>query len=327
MKIKLMILFFLAIFSGMAQAEHLRCIAFSPYVDGMNPNWPPHPTPAKIDELMDIVAHRTGFKCVLIYGMLNGLDYAVDAAHARGLKVIGSMWLGNDVVVNNQSISKGIAKAKQFPETLIRLSCGVEVWRYADADKVEPAIQNCVTQVKAAGVTQPLTAIDTWWHWCNKNMPCQARPLHSQLDWIGVNIYPWWENKYSGLYPCTTAAQAADFHIARLATVQARYPGKIVMLTEFGWPAGPDGYSEINERTGDHCGVASETNQRLVITSSIKKLDEADIDFSLFETFRESWKGEGNVGPWWGNCDGYPPYACHGGYGFTRFLYLPLIIR
>jgi len=309
-------------------AEQLRCVAFSPYVDGLNPNWPPYPSPALVDHLMDIVVQRTGFKCILIYGVLNGQDYAVDSAHTRGLKVIASMWLGTDPTVNAQSIAAGIAKAKQFPDTIIRLSCGVETRNSLGAGAAEPIIQKCLSQVKAAGVTQPVTAIDTWWQWCNENINCQQRALYSKVDWIGVNIYPWWENKYSGLYTCTTAAQAADFHLARLATIRARYPGMSVMLSEFGWPAGPEGYTEANINTGERCGVAGEANQRLVIISSIAKLDQNGIDFSLFEAFREPWKtGEGPVGPWWGICDGTAPYACHGGYGFTQHLYLPLILK
>jgi hypothetical protein len=30
-----------------------------------------------------------------------------------------------------------------------------------------------------------------------------------------------------------------------------------VIVTEFGWPKGPEGGSEINCKTGQHCGIAS----------------------------------------------------------------------
>jgi exo-beta-1,3-glucanase (GH17 family) len=316
--------------SSSVSAENLRCIAFSPYVDNLNPNWPPHPTPQQIEQLLDHVVQQTGFKCVLTYGVLNGLDYVIDAAHARGLKVVMGLWLDTDLTVNSQSISTGIAKAKQFPDTVIRLSCGVEFRNRRGAEFAEPKIESCISQVKAAGVTQPLTAIDTWWQWCNESITCQPRALALQVDWIGINIYPWWENKYSGLYPCTTVEQAPDFHLARVGTIQARYPEAKVMLTEFGWPAGLEGYTETNLNTGQKCGVAGEANQRFVITETIKKLDKAGIDFSLFEAYREPWKtGEGSVGPWWGICDGTAPYHCHGAYGyiFTHQIFLPFIKR
>ena len=70
-----------------------------------------------------------------------------------------------------------------------------------------------------------------------------------------------WENKFSGIFPCTTAAEAAEFHVARVQNVMDRYPSRTVVLTEFGWPSGPDGYSETNQFTGQQCGVASQEHQ------------------------------------------------------------------
>jgi hypothetical protein len=105
----------------------IRCVAFSPYVSGTNPDTGPHPPAALIDTLLDVVRTRAGFNCILTYGLLNGLDYVIDAAHTRGMKVIAGIWLDTDPAVNTASITAGIAKAKQYPETILRLSCGVEL--------------------------------------------------------------------------------------------------------------------------------------------------------------------------------------------------------
>ena len=129
--------------------------------------------------------------------------------------------------------------------TVIRVNCGSEFrTRYGTAH--DDVITGCITQVRTAGVTQPITSIDTWWEWCNRSWPCQQLDLFNQVDWIGINIFPWWENKYSGLFTCTTAEQAAAFHLARYDDIASRYPGKPVIITEFGWPAGPRGYYETN---------------------------------------------------------------------------------
>jgi exo-beta-1,3-glucanase (GH17 family) len=96
------------------------------------------------------------------------------------------------------------------------------------------------------------------------------------MDWIGVNIFPWWENKFSGIFPCTTAEEAGDFHIARLHDVMGTYPDREVVLTEFGWPAGPREYSERNVFTGQQCGEASNANQNIVIRDTFAKLDERE---------------------------------------------------
>jgi exo-beta-1,3-glucanase (GH17 family) len=72
--------------------------------------------------------------------------------------------------------------------------------------------------------------------------------------------------------------------------VMDTYPDKEVLLTEFGWPAGPKGYSETNQFIGQKCGVASNANQNLVIRDTLAKLDEKGWSGVVFEAFREQWK-------------------------------------
>jgi len=125
--------------------------------------------------------------------------------------------------------------------------------------------------------------------------------LASSVDVISINVFPWWENRFSGLFPCTAATEATDFHVARMQDVIARYPGRRVVLSEYGWPAGPQGYSETNTRTGQHCGVASEDNQELVRAKTTERLEQLGLEGVFFESEREPWKErEGLVGPYWG---------------------------
>lgn len=292
-------------------AEILPCIAFNPYVRGYNPNTGPHPSQQLIEKLLNKLIQQTSFRCIMTYGVLNGLDYIFEAAQVRGIKVISIIWLDADVTVNDLSIEGGINAAKTYPDTIIRLSCGSEV-RTRHGTALDDVILDCIERLRVSGVSQPITTIDTWWEWCNHSWPCQRSNFSDVVDWVGINVFPWWENKFSGLFPCTTAAEAADFHIARLQDVMAVYSNKQVILTEFGWPAGPRGYSETNQFTGQTCGVASNFNQNLVIRDTIAKLDTHGWSGVVFEAFREAWKvnTEGPVGPFWGICTGIPPYRC-----------------
>ncbi len=287
------------------EAEELRCIAFSPYVGNLDPNTGPHPSRALIRTLLNKIVQETSFRCIMTYGVLHGLDYTFKAAQARGLKVIAILWLDEDIGINDRSIEKGIKAAKAYPETIIRLSCGSEV-RSRHGNRLDAEILKCIERLRGAGVTQPITTIDTWWEWCVRPLlrgACYVSDLTPQVDWIGINVFPWWENKFSGLYPCTPAKKAAAFHIARLQEVMAAYPDKEVILTEFGWPAGPRGYRETNRFTGQRCGVANSANQDLVIKKTLAKLNEKGWPGVVFEAFREPWKViEGPVGPFWGIC-------------------------
>ncbi|MEQ1557538.1 MAG: exo-beta-1,3-glucanase [Methyloglobulus sp.] len=289
----------------------LQCVAFSPYVGAFTPNYGPAPSHELIDNLLDTLVKETRFRCIMTYGVINGLDYTFSAAKARHLKVIAIIWLDKDIPINDQSIASGIQVAKAFPDTIIKLSCGSEV-RTRHGNAFDGEISKCIDGLRKAGIKQPITTIDTWWEWCNRETPCHQTAFSSQVDWIGTNIFPWWENKHSGLHTCTNAEQAADFHIERLTRIRKTNPGKDVIMTEFGWPNGPDGGTETNTRTGEKCGVANPKNQITVIKSTLNKLAKKNWSGVVFEAFSESWKpnDEGNFGSFWGICQGQPPYSC-----------------
>jgi exo-beta-1,3-glucanase (GH17 family) len=289
----------------------LQCAAFSPYVDKLNPDYGAHPSPELINDLLDTLVKETSFRCIMTYGVLNGLDAIFKAAETRHIKVIAILWLDNDIAVNSLSIAKGIEVAKAFPKTIIKLSCGSEL-RTRHGNAFDGEITRCIENLRKAGVTQPITTIDTWWEWCNRSLACEQSSFASQVDWIGTNIFPWWENKFSGIHTCTPAEKAADFHIARLEELHRTYPGKEVVVTEFGWPNGPEGGTEINLNTGQHCGIANKKNQTLVIQTTFKKLAKKLWSGVVFEAFSENWKPnkEGNFGSFWGICQGEPPYTC-----------------
>lgn len=291
--------------------DALQCAAFSPYVGTLSPDYGPSPSRELINTLLDKLVKETKFRCIMTYGVMNGLEYTFAAAEARHLKVIAIIWLDQDIAINSKSIASGIEVAKAFPKTIIKLSCGSEV-RTRHNYAFDGEITRCIDSLRKAGVSQPITTIDTWWEWCNRTTPCHQNSFGVQVDWIGTNIFPWWENKHSGLYHCTPAKEAADFHIARLEDVRRTYPDKEVIVTEFGWPNGPEGRTETNPKTGQKCGIANKKNQALVVQSTFKKLAARNWSGVVFEAFSENWKSsnEGDTGPFWGICQGEPPYTC-----------------
>lgn len=291
--------------------EVLHCAAFSPYVGQLNPNYGARPSQKLIDTLLDNLVKKTPYRCIMTYGVMDGLEYTFEAAKARHLKVIAIIWLDNDTTVNSRSITAGINAARSYPDTIVKLSCGSEV-RTRNGYAFDGEISRCIDAMREARVPQPVTTIDIWWEWCNRAYPCQQTIFGKQVDWIGINVFPWWDNEYSGLFPCTSAKQAADFHIARIEDVRKAYPGKEVVLTEFGWPNGPEGAVNTNKHTGQQCSVAGKKNQELVVKSTFKKLAAKGWSGNVFEAFSENWKpnSEGDFGRYWGICQGEPPYDC-----------------
>lgn len=290
----------------------LQCVAFSPYVGQLDPESGTAPPKQLIETLLDTLVAQTPFRCIMTYGVIDGLEEIFPAAQARGIKVIAIVWLDNDIQTNSRSITHGIVMAKTYPDTIIKLSCGSEV-RTRHGKQYDHEILRCIDAMRQAGVSQPITTIDTWWEWCDRNSQgCRKNLFANKVDWIGSNIFPWWENKFSADHPCTTADQATDFHLARLSELRQTYPDQDVIVTEFGWPYGPEGRSEINANTAQRCGIAAPANQIEVIRSTLARLTEKNWSGVVFEAFSEGWKpgNEGLFGSFWGICQGTAPYAC-----------------
>ncbi len=293
-------------------SQPLQCVAFSPYVNQLTPNYGAKPDAEIINTLLDTLIKETPFRCIMSYGVLNGLEAIFPAAKKRGIKVIAILWIDKDKLVNTDSIAHGIALAREYPDTIVRLSCGSEV-RTRHNYAFDSETERCLNALREAKVKQPIGVIDTWWEWCNREQPCHQNQFSAQVDWIGINVFPWWENRHSGLFSCVSADNTADFHVARWQEVKKTNPTKDVIVTEFGWPYAPEGQSQISLKTGQPCGTASKKNQQHVIQTTFKKLTEKKISGVAFEAFSENWKPneEGDFGRFWGLCQSTSPYTCH----------------
>ena len=289
----------------------LQCVAFSPYVNQLSPDYGTKPDVKLISELLDILVKETPFRCIMSYGVLNGLEAIFPEAKKRNIKVISILWLDKDKKINTDSISHGIALAREYPDTIVRLSCGSEV-RTRNNYEFDTETERCLNALREAKVPQPIGVIDTWWEWCNRTQPCHQNQFSDKVDWIGINIFPWWENRHSDTF-CVNAKNADDFHVARWQEVKNTHPNKEVIITEFGWVYAPEGKAQINIKTKKECGIASRKNQQQVIQNTFKKLAKKKISAVAFEAFSENWKPdkEGDFGRFWGLCDGNPPYHCH----------------
>jgi hypothetical protein len=91
-----------------------------------------------------------------------------------------------------------------------------------------------------------------------------------------------------------------------------------VVITEFGWPGGPDGYCEVNDFTHQNCtGIASEQNQNYVIEKSLELFKKTRTPAIVFDAFRETWKTEeGEMAAYWGICNNTAPYNCKRLFGY-----------
>lgn len=127
----------------------------------------------------------------------------------------------------------------------------------------------------------PVTYADVWEFW-QRN-----RELSSAVDFVTVHILPYWEDDP------VSAAKAAD-HVGAIRKLVAEdFPGKEILIGEFGWP------SAGRMREG---ALPSPSTQARVLADVLKRAKQDGFRVNLIEAFDQPWKRylEGTVGGHWG---------------------------
>ena len=127
----------------------------------------------------------------------------------------------------------------------------------------------------------PVTTGEIWSVW--RDHP----ELVSAVDYITVHILPYWEGKPS--------AVAVDEAIGAYNRLRQTYPGKRIVIGEFGWPSA--GYNLKDANPG-------RIEQAEVLRDFVARAEALGIDYNIIEATDQPWKiFEGSVGPYWGLFD------------------------
>lgn len=235
-------------------------------------------------------------------------------ANEFGLKVTAGAWLGNDakrnerevlaaidlarkhsnidgIVVGNETVYRGETilvgdeKLNLTPDELSRLGDAKAKSDPKELERVQESINvnrliKIIQRVKRE--TQvPVTTGEIWSVW-------QDHPeLVSAVDFIAVHILPYWEGK-----PGTAAVDEA---IGAYNRLRQMYPGKRIVIAEFGWPSA--GYNLKD-------AVPGRLEQATVLRDFVSRADAFGIDYNIIEAIDQPWKtAEGSVGAYWGLFD------------------------
>src|SRR4051794_37777142 len=127
----------------------------------------------------------------------------------------------------------------------------------------------------------------------------RANPgLGSNVDFIAAHVLPYWEKFRSD--------QAVDQAVDRFNLLRDLFPGKRVVIAEFGWPSA--GYNLLN-------AVPGQFEQASVLRNFVARAEAIGMDFNIVEAIDQPWKFfEGGVGPYWGilNAAREPKFAWAG---------------
>ena len=108
--------------------------------------------------------------------------------------------------------------------------------------------------------------------------------LASSADFIAAHVLPYWEQHSS--------AEAVDQAVNRYQFLRNQFPGKRIMIAEFGWPSA--GYNLGRADPGPF-------QQASVLRNFVNRAEAIGMEYNIVEAIDQPWKYfEGGVGPYWG---------------------------
>jgi cellulose synthase/poly-beta-1,6-N-acetylglucosamine synthase-like glycosyltransferase/exo-beta-1,3-glucanase (GH17 family) len=288
----------------------------------------------------DLKKLATLTRAVRLYASTEGNELVPPVAAEFGLKVTVGAWIDKDsnrnnreieaainlarhnsnvigVVAGNETVYRGeqvpIENLGSVPETGLEPDEAARILREESerirdaeaqpADKKTDALKwataennvhrliKLVQRIKKS-VNVPVTTGEIWNIW--RDHP----QLANSVDFIAAHVLPYWEN--------FTDKQAVDQAVDRYQLLRDQFPGKRIMIAEFGWPSA--GY---NLRTAD----PGQFEQAVVLRNFVARAEAIGMEYNIVEAIDQPWKFfEGGVGPYWGilNAEREPKFAWTG---------------
>lgn len=285
----------------------LTSVSFAPYHGSKHPDKGNVPTPAQIRSDLAILAPQT--RAIRTYSSTGGGELVPGIASEFGLKVTVGAWLDNDPKRNERELRAVVDLARKHRNINAVVVGNEAIYRGetvsigddpADAEQLKKiqAIQDEKERLKQLEnfnvarlikvihrvkreVQVPVTTGEIWSVW--RDHP----ELVSAVDFIAVHILPYWEGQF--------ASKAVEEAVNGYNELRQRYPGKRIVIAEFGWPSA--GYNRRN-------AVPGRLQQAEVLRDFVVRADAIGIDYNIVEATDQPWKVfEGSVGPYWGIWD------------------------
>src|ERR1700722_15941368 len=251
-----------------------------------------HVTPEQIDRDLAQLSRITGH--IRTYTVDGGMDKVPEIARRYGLTVSLGIWIGPDLVKNQQQIDLGIRTALANRRVIDRVIVGNETQYRGDVSPDQ--LNDYIRQVRSALPQRiKITTAEPWSTWL------LVPQIGANVDVLFVHLLPYWEN----------ADIRGSLHstITWYDDVQKEFPGQPIVIGEAGWPS--------EGRTRGRA-QASLSNEASFVRGFVQLAMDKGWDYYLLEAYDEPWKntGEGAVGAYWGLFDA----TGHAKFAFTGML-------
>jgi glucan 1,3-beta-glucosidase len=260
----------------------LDCVSYTPFRGDQTPFGPDVPIdPRQIDADLAQLKEITG--CVRTYAVDHGVDRVPEIARRHGMKVMQGLWVSNKPDETRNQTATAVALARQFPDVIESVVVGNEVLLRGEISA--PDLSRLIREVKAQ-VPVPVTYGDVWEFWL------RYREVATAVDFVMIHLLPYWED-----FPIPVADAASHVDAIR-KRVAAAFPGKEIVIGEFGWP------SAGRMREG---ALPSPANQARALAEVLALARREHYRLNVIEAYDQPWKRqlEGTVGGHWGVFDAY----------------------
>lgn len=253
----------------------LASVSYAPFEGNVNPDEGGRAEAKRIRADLGMLAPVT--KAVRTYSSTGGVELVPGIAAEFGLRATIGAWIDKHQDRNEREIRSVIELAKRH-SNVNGIFVGNETI-YRDEIKV-PELIKLIQRVKRQ-TTVPVTTGEIW------NVWLEHPELVSSVDFIAAHILPYWE----GFSPSQTVDQAIIIY----DKLRRAYPGKRIVIAEFGWPSA--GYNL-------KAAVPGRIEQATLLREFVTRADAYGMDYNIVEAIDQPWKiFEGGVGPYWGLYD------------------------
>jgi exo-beta-1,3-glucanase (GH17 family)/cellulose synthase/poly-beta-1,6-N-acetylglucosamine synthase-like glycosyltransferase len=216
-------------------------------------------------------------RAIRTYSATGGVELVPGIASEFGLRVTAGAWIDKNQDRNEREIHSVVELAKRH-SNINGIIVGNETI-FRGEQKVSDLIQMIQRVKRSTNVA--VTTGEIWHVWI------EHPELVSAVDYIAAHILPYWEG--------FSEQQSVDQAILIYDKLRQAYPGKRIVIAEFGWPSA--GYNLKNANPG-------RIEQAVALRDFVTRAEAFGIDYNIVEAIDQPWKiFEGGVGPYWGIFD------------------------
>ncbi len=253
----------------------LASVSYAPFASSTNPDEGGRAKAEQIRSDLKLLAPIT--RAIRTYSSTAGVELVPGIAAEFDLRVTIGAWIDKHKDRNEREIRSVIDLAHRHGNVNGIFVGNETIYR---GEQTVPDLIKLIQRVKRS-TNVPVTTGEIWHVWI------EHPELVSAVDFIAAHILPYWEG--------FSAEQSVDQAILIYDKLRQAYPGKRIVIAEFGWPSA--GYNLKD-------AIPGRIEQAQVLRDFVTRAEAFGIDYNIVEAIDQPWKiFEGGVGPYWGLFD------------------------